>query len=76
MVGSAEAGSWPWMNEHGTHCSCASKAEGHTITDEAISHLSPALLDHINPYGSYTFDVERELARGTRRPLRPATTLR
>jgi hypothetical protein len=35
-----------------------------------------ALLDHINPYGSYTFDVDRELQRTGRRPLRPAIASR
>jgi hypothetical protein len=48
----------------------ALRSEDHPVTDEAAAHLSPALLDHINPYGSYTFDVERELRRGVRRPLR------
>jgi TnpA family transposase len=48
----------------------ALRSEGHPVTDETAAHLSPALLDHINPYGGYTFDVERELRRGARRPLR------
>ena len=50
----------------------ALKREGHPVIDEAVGHLSPALLDHINPYGSYTFDIESELNRSRRRPLRPA----
>jgi hypothetical protein len=48
----------------------ARRSQGHPATDEAAAHLSPALLDHINPYASYTFDVERELRRGASRPLR------
>jgi TnpA family transposase len=43
---------------------------GADIDDEAAAHLSPALMDHINPFGRYSFDVDRELARTTRRPLR------
>lgn len=48
----------------------ALRAEGHTVTDEQVRHLSPALLDHVNIYGSLTFEVEKELARTGRRPLR------
>ncbi len=47
------------------------RIEGYRVDDEAISHLSPALSDHINPYGSYRFEVEAELARPGSRPLRP-----
>ena len=51
----------------------ALREEGHTVTDEQVLHLSPALLDHINIYGSLTFDVEAELARTGHRALRPPT---
>ena len=48
----------------------AQRADGHTISDEAIAHLSPAHFKAINPYGTLSFDVARVLNR-TRRPLRP-----
>ena len=54
-----------------------SMAEGYDVRDEQILHLSPAFLEHVNVYGSLTFDVERELARTGHRPLRqPAVTTR
>jgi hypothetical protein len=46
----------------------ALRSEGHPVTDEAAAHLSPALLDHISPYGSYTFEHR------TRTPTRRQTT--
>jgi Tn3 transposase DDE domain len=49
----------------------ALRKEGLAVTDEQVLHLSPALLDHINIYGSLTFDVEAELARTGHRALRP-----
>ena len=42
--------------------------------DKAAAHLSPALFDHINPYGRFFFDVDGERVRTTRRPLRRPTT--
>jgi len=47
-----------------------SRAHGADIDDEAPAHLSPAMLDHINPYGKFLFDVDLELGRTARRPLR------
>lgn len=35
---------------------------GHHVDDQAAAHLSPALHEHINPYGSYTFNVTRNSA--------------
>jgi hypothetical protein len=49
---------------------------GRPVDDDAITHLSPAQSDHINPYGNYTFDIERELTRTVRRPLNPKVRLR
>lgn len=46
------------------------RQRGHDIDDQALQHLSPALHEHINPYGSYSFDVDRELSRTGLRPLR------
>jgi TnpA family transposase len=44
------------------------------VGDDAVAHLSPALFDHINPYGRFFFDVEGELGRTSRRPLRSSAT--
>jgi len=33
------------------------KAEGYSVADEDVAHLSPARYEHINPYGKYSFDV-------------------
>jgi len=49
----------------------ALRADGFPITDETLSHLSPAQHDHINFYGTYAFDIDAELRRQGRRPLRP-----
>lgn len=39
-----------------------------------LAHISPALLEHVNPYGTYDFAVEAEYARTGYRALRePAT---
>ncbi len=46
------------------------RAEGHAITDEALGHLSPALFAHINPYGTYQFDLDAAARRPGLRPLR------
>ncbi len=44
--------------------------EGDRIEPQDLSHLSPSRYEHINPYGKYQFDVERELSRKELRPLR------
>jgi hypothetical protein len=38
----------------------ALRADGFPITDETLSHLSPAQHDHINFYGTYAFDIDAE----------------
>jgi hypothetical protein len=47
----------------------AQRAEGHPVSDEAISHLSPGHYEPINPYGTLNFDVADVTTR-PRRPLR------
>jgi hypothetical protein len=37
-----------------------------------LAHVSPALMEHVNPYGTYEFPVEAEYARQGFRPLRQA----
>ena len=46
------------------------KAEGYPIDEADIKHLSPARHEHVNPYGRYIFEVEKELSRKELRPLR------
>ena len=46
------------------------RTKGHVITDETLGHLSPALYDHINPYGTYQFDLEAAARLQGLRPLR------
>ena len=46
------------------------EAEGEGVSEELLRHLSPARFEHINRYGRYRFDVERESAWRALRPLR------
>ncbi|MBE9045304.1 Tn3 family transposase [Pleurocapsales cyanobacterium LEGE 10410] len=46
------------------------RSEGHSISDEDINHLSPTRYGHVNPYGIYPFDIEKESKRISLRPLR------
>jgi hypothetical protein len=41
------------------------RSEGYQISDEdmSISRLSPTRYGHINPYGKYQFDLEKESKR-------------
>lgn len=48
------------------------RAEGHTVNDDDVAHLSPARYEHINPYGKYRFELEENINRGQLRPLRRA----
>ncbi|SDJ97848.1 Transposase and inactivated derivatives, TnpA family [Actinopolyspora mzabensis] len=40
------------------------------IDRDLLADISPALLEHVNPYGTYEFPVEAEYARTGYRPLR------
>lgn len=46
------------------------RSEGHQISDEDINRLSPTRYGHVNPYGIYPFDIEKESKRESLRPLR------
>ena len=46
------------------------RSEGHQISDEDINRLSPTRYGHVNPYGIYPFDIEKESKRASLRPLR------
>ena len=45
-------------------------AEGYNISEEDIAHIWPSRFEHINKYGKYYFNVDRELNRKQLRPLR------
>lgn len=45
------------------------KQHGHEISDEDLTHLSPARFEHINIYGKYSFDISVGLNIGGLRPL-------
>lgn len=40
------------------------------VDPELLSHISPAVMEHVNPFGTYEFPVEPEDARTGYRPLR------
>ena len=48
----------------------ALRGESFPVTDELAAHLTPAQHDHINFYGTYSFDIDAELRREGHRPLR------
>jgi Tn3 transposase DDE domain len=48
----------------------ALRTEGIDVSDDAIAHLMSAQHDHINFDGTYSFDIDAELRRQGRRPLR------
>jgi TnpA family transposase len=48
----------------------ALRADGIEVGDETAAHLTPAQHDHINFYGTYSFDIDAELRRDGHRPLR------
>ena len=46
------------------------RVDGYPLNDKNEAHLTPAQHDHINFYGTYSFDLETELRREGHRPLR------
>jgi hypothetical protein len=46
------------------------RAEGQEVGEAALGHLSPALHEHVNPFGKYRFDLEAGASRQGLRPLR------
>ena len=46
---------------------------GYEVTDDVVSHLSPARFEGINPYCANTIDVAAVLNRPNPRPLRRPT---
>jgi len=48
----------------------ALRTQGAGVNDEPAAHLTPAQHDHINFYGTYSFDLDAELRREGHHPLR------
>ena len=48
------------------------RAEGSSIEEDDVAHLSPARFEHVNPYGKYFFPLEEAERRQGLRPLRAA----
>ena len=48
----------------------ALRADSIEVRDEIAARLTPAQHDHINFYGTYSFDIDAELRRDGHRPLR------
>lgn len=46
------------------------QSEGQNIEDTDLLHIYPCRFNHINKYGKYSFNVDREIARKYLRPLR------
>ena len=46
------------------------RAEGVLAGNLDLSHLSPALYGHLNPYGKYRFDLDEDRHGAALRPLR------
>ncbi len=48
------------------------RAEGSSVEEDDVPHLSPARFEHVNPYGKYFFPLEEAERRQGLRPLRAA----
>ena len=48
------------------------RAEGSSVEEDDVAHLSPARFEHVNPYGKYFFPLEEAERRQGLRPLRAA----
>lgn len=63
-----------WTTEYYTLAVQQLRADGRSVPDEIIAHISPGHSDNINFFGVINVDIEAELAKlsGGWRPLRPA----
>jgi TnpA family transposase len=48
------------------------RAEGYPVSEEDLTHLSPARFAHVNPYGKYSFPIDQARKRQGLRALRAA----
>ncbi len=60
-----------WTTLYLGHAIAAHRNEGHHVEDHHLAHVSPARFGHINPYGTYTFNVQDILQQPEHRPLKP-----
>nr|WP_236667562.1 transposase [Nonomuraea sp. K271] len=64
-----------WTTEYYSLTVRQLRAAGRDVSDELLTHISPAHSENVNFFGVITVDVEAELAKldtGGWRPLRPA----
>jgi len=60
-----------WTTHYLDHAIAAHRVERRPLDHRTVAHLSPARYHHINPYGTYNFDVLRIFDQKQPRPLRP-----
>lgn len=48
-----------WNLEQIPHVVAQLRSEGHQIEDAILSHITPLIWRHINPFGRYNFNIER-----------------
>ena len=62
-----------WNAEYLGRAVAALRDSGQTVDDELLAHISPAMTEPVRLHGTYSFDVDRELAEldpAGYRPLR------
>jgi hypothetical protein len=59
-----------WTTPHLADAVDALRAEGESVPDEYLGHVSPLVWDHVNLLGEYRFDPECAHPLDQRRPLR------
>ena len=67
-----------WNTEYLARAVAVLRAAGETVDDDLLAHISPALTEHVGFYGTYSFDVDSELADldpTGYRPLRAASPM-
>ena len=65
-----------WTTLYLGHAVTAHRNEGHHIEEHHLAHISPARFKHINPYRTYTFNVQDILQQCRRRPSTPFPPIR
>ncbi len=68
-LGSIKASDTPQPLGTSEDAIAAQRADGHSVSDQAIGHLSPGHYEPINPYGMLNIDVADVVER-PRRPIR------
>jgi hypothetical protein len=65
----------PWTTAYLADALDALRAEGQPVSEEAVTHLTPAQHDHIAFHGEYSFDLEAEQRRDGSASPPPTITL-